>query len=84
MPSDDANRTWIGEASFSSQSVSNNTVWLIGYLRSPINATYTFRLDSNANSSLFLSSDENPANKIQIANSTLPQSNGIFLQKNTK
>jgi hypothetical protein len=84
MPSDQANQTWIEDASFVSQYSSNTTIWLIGYLRSPINATFTFQLDTNVNSALFLSTDANPNNKVQIANSSSPLSTDISLQNDTK
>jgi hypothetical protein len=84
MPSINANRTWMEEASIISQYSSNTTVWLIGYLHPPQNATLTFQLNSNVNSVLYLSTDEKPENKVQIANSSSIQSNEIILINNTE
>jgi hypothetical protein len=84
MPSMNANKTWMEEASVISRYTSDMTVWFIGYLRSPKTATFTFRLDTNVNSVLYLSTDEKPENKVQIANSSSIQSNEIVLINNTK
>lgn len=84
MPSTNTSGTWIEEASFTSQYYSGTTVWIIGYLRSSTSVAYTFQLDTNVGSILFLSTDENPDNKVPIASRNSPQSIPIFLEKDTK
>jgi hypothetical protein len=84
MPSINATRTWLGEASINLVNVSNTTAWLIGYLRPTVTATYKLKLNTSVASILYLSSDENPNNKIPIANSSAPESREILLQNNTK
>jgi len=84
MPSINATQTWSADASIHSSFSSNRTVWLIGYLRSPINATYKFQLETNVNSILYLSTDENPNNKVQIASSRSTLSKDISLISNKK
>ncbi|CAM4971603.1 unnamed protein product [Rotaria socialis] len=69
MPSVNATKTWTEEASIANQFSSTSTVWLIGLLRPPITATFTFRLQTYSNAILYLSADENLDNAIQIANS---------------
>ena len=76
--------TWLEEASFVSQTAENGTVWLKGYLRPPMNMTLTFRLDTNVDSILFLSNDENPDHAVQIARQSSPQSGQMRLLANTK
>ncbi|CAF3595884.1 unnamed protein product [Rotaria sordida] len=83
MPSATANRTWTGEASFSSNFPSGATVWFIGFLRTPMTAAFNFRLETNSQAILYLSSDEDPTNKAQIATNSAPNSNRIVLQNNT-
>ena len=84
MPNVNANMTWLEDASFVSQDTGNRSVWLIGYLRPPMNMTLTFQLDTNVNSILFLSTDENPDHAVPIANHSSPRSNPIALLNNTK
>ena len=85
MPSINANQTWTDDASYVSQSSSNETVWLIGFMRVPTTATFSFILKINGYGALFLSSDENPINKIKIADTTTRyQTSPIILQNNTK
>ncbi|UJR08495.1 hypothetical protein I4U23_012761 [Adineta vaga] len=83
MPNNNANKTWISEASFISNNVASTTIWLIGYLRPPKTATFTFLLDTNVNSVLYLSTDDKPENRILIANNNSPRSKEILLQNNT-
>jgi hypothetical protein len=47
-------------------------------------SAFNFRLETNSPAILYLSSDENPANKVLIATSTVTDSNRIVLQNNTK
>lgn len=84
MPSTNTNGTWIEEAAFSSHYYTSTTVWIIGYLRSSRSVVYTFQLDTNVDSVLFLSTDENPDNKVLIASRYSPQSIPIFLESDTK
>ena len=84
MPNTSTIGTWIEEASFTSQYYSSTTVWIIGYLRSSKSVAYTFQLDTNVDSVLFLSTDEDPDNSILIASRNSPQSIPIFLQRDTK
>ncbi|CAF4377340.1 unnamed protein product, partial [Rotaria magnacalcarata] len=65
-----------------SQSSSDETVWLIGFLRIPQAANFTFILQTNGNGALFLSSNDSPANVIKIADVTHNQSNTELLQGN--
>lgn len=84
MPSVNANKTWIDEASFSATNISNTTVWFIGYLRPPKTASFIFQLDANVVSVLYLSTDANPQNIGRIANRSSSRSQEIFLNNNTK
>ncbi|CAF1686157.1 unnamed protein product, partial [Adineta ricciae] len=84
MPGVNANKTWIDEASFSAASISNTTVWFIGYLRPPKTASFIFQLNTSVASVLYLSTNENPENIAQIANRTSSRSQEIFLNNNTK
>lgn len=85
MPSTTATRMWTDDASYASNSSTNETVWMIGFIRVPVTATFSFILKINGYGALFLSSDENPVNKIKIADTTTQyQSNPIILQNNTK
>jgi hypothetical protein len=82
MPSANATQSWVGEASFAAP---NGTVWMMGYIRTPITATFTFQLATpNVQSILYLSADENPDNITAIANSNSNQSGEIILRNNTK
>ena len=76
--------SWIDDALFVSNSSSTETVWLIGFIRVPKAATFTFTLDTNGNGALFLSTDDNPVNKVLIASATNSQSSSISLTNNTK
>lgn len=84
MPSINANQSWIGEAKVSLYSGSSTTVWMIGYIRSPINATYIFKLETNTNSQLYLSIDDDPMNMIQIANQSSLSSKSVVLENNKR
>lgn len=84
MPSRNATQTWSEHASIHSSFSSSQTIWMIGYLRSPLNAIYTFQLQTNVNSLLYLSIDEDPNNKVQIASSRSNQSKDISLIKDKK
>ena len=79
-----ANKTWIDEASFVDESISNTTVWFIGYLRPPKTASFIFQLDTTVVSVLYLSTGENPENIAQIANRSASRSQEILLNNNTK
>lgn len=84
MPSRNATQTWSAHASIHSSFSSSQTVWMIGYLRSPINAIYTFQLETNVDSILYLSTDEDPKNRVQIASSRSNQSKDISLINDKK
>lgn len=84
MPSVNANQTWTGVASFAFNFGSTSTVWLIGFLRPPVTTSYVFGLETNADAILYLSSDENPDNKVRIASNHETESNTIVLQSGTK
>ncbi|CAF4171105.1 unnamed protein product [Rotaria magnacalcarata] len=81
-PSVGATQTWSDDAMYVSQSSSDETVWLIGFLRIPQAANFTFILRTNGNGALFLSSNDSPANVIKIADVTNNQSNTELLQGN--
>ncbi|CAM4838515.1 unnamed protein product [Rotaria magnacalcarata] len=83
LPGINATRMWIHEASFSSQFPSPTTVWLIGFLRVPITTKFIFRLETGSYAALYLSTDENPDNKIKIVSNLFPESSGILLQNDT-
>ncbi|CAF3652088.1 unnamed protein product [Rotaria sordida] len=70
MPSVNATKTWTEEASIVSQFASSATVWLIGFLRPPMTATFIFRLETSAYAILYLSVDENPDNIVPILNTS--------------
>ncbi|CAF5195723.1 unnamed protein product, partial [Rotaria magnacalcarata] len=81
-PSVGATQTWSDDAMYVSQSSSDETVWLIGFLRISQAANFTFILQTNGNGALFLSSNDSPANVIKIADVTHNQSNTELLQGN--
>jgi hypothetical protein len=84
-PSVSANQTWTDDASYVSTIYSDETVWLIGFVRVVKTATFTFSLETNGNGALFLSTDDTPANKVLIADAVSnTQSSPIVLQNNTK
>jgi hypothetical protein len=60
------------------------TVWLVGFVHPMKTATYTFTLDTNGAAALFLSTDDDPANKVRIADASSTQSTAIVLQNHTK
>ncbi|CAF3592631.1 unnamed protein product [Rotaria sordida] len=82
-PAPTGNASWTDDALFVSSSSSAETVWLIGFIRLPKTATYTFILDTNGNAALFLSTDDSPTNKVNIATATSTQSTPISLNNNT-
>ncbi len=84
-PSGSATQAWTDDASYVSTTYSDETVWLIGFVRVVKTATFTFTLLTNGNGALFLSTDDSPANKVLIADATANiQSNPISLQNDTK
>ncbi|CAF1349598.1 unnamed protein product, partial [Rotaria sp. Silwood1] len=84
MPSINANQTWIDDALYVSQSSSNETVWIIGFVRVPTTATFSFILKTNGYGVLFLSSNDSPINRTKIADAiTGYKSNPIVLENNT-
>ncbi len=48
---------------------------LSGYLRPPVTGEYTFYISSDHEGALFISTDENPVNKVQVASE--PEWNGV-------
>ncbi|CAF3925163.1 unnamed protein product [Rotaria sp. Silwood2] len=84
MPSINANQTWIDDALYVSTSSTNETVWIIGFIRVPTTATFSFILKTNGYGALFLSTNDSPINKTKIADATSGyQSSPIVLQNNT-
>ncbi len=83
-PSVSASQTWTDDALYVSNSSSSETVWLIGFVRVLKSANFTFILDTNGAAALFLSTDDNPANKVKIADAINTKSNTLPLQNNTK
>ncbi len=79
-----ASQTWTDDALYTSTSSLSEIVWLIGFIRVPKSANFTFILDTNGAGALFLSTDDNPTNKIKISDAINIQSNTITLQQNTK
>jgi hypothetical protein len=67
-----------------SQSTSAETVWLIGFVRVPQAANFTFILQTTGNGALFLSSDDSPVNIVKIADVTNYQSSTELLEGNTE
>ena len=85
LPSSAANLTWTDDASYVSQSSTNETIWMIGFIRVPITETITFTVKTNGYAALFLSSNDNPLNKAIIAEATTNyQSNPVILHNETK
>lgn len=84
MPGSAANKTWTEQASITGSFPSAVTVWFIGYVRPPIEAAYTFRLHTNGQALLFLSTNEDPTNMRMIANDSRTDSSRIVLQGNTE
>jgi predicted RNA-binding protein with PUA-like domain len=83
-PSAGATQTWTDDAVYVSQSTSDETAWLIGFVRVPQAANFTFILQTNGNGALFLSSNASPANIVKIADVTNTQSNTELLRSNTE
>lgn len=75
---------WTDDALYISNSSSAETVWLVGFVRFPKTATFTFILDTNGAGALFLSTDDNPANKVLIATPNNNQSPAMVLNNNKK
>lgn len=75
---------WTDDAFYVSNSSSAETVWLIGFVRVAKAGTYTFSLDTNGAAAIFLSTNDNPANKVLVADASSNQTNPVVLQNNTK
>ena len=84
MPNTTTSRIWSNDASHSSTSTARGTVWIIGYIRPTLTATYKFQLTTRTNTLFYLSSDDNPLNKKLIANYTSLTSQEIRLEKDKK
>jgi hypothetical protein len=84
VPTGSATQSWTDDALYVSNTSTVETVWLIGFLRIPTASTFTFTLNTNGAGALWLSTDDNPANKVKIADATTSQSAAISLQNNTK
>ncbi|CAF1377186.1 unnamed protein product, partial [Adineta steineri] len=83
-PSSAATHMSIDDASYVSNSSSDETVWIIGFVRISKTAIFTFSLQTNGNGALFLSTDDDPSNKILIVDPpSYNQSGDIVLQNNT-
>ncbi|CAF2963963.1 unnamed protein product [Rotaria sp. Silwood2] len=82
-PTPTGNVSWTDDAFFVSNLSSPETVWLIGFIRLPKTATFTFILDTNGDAALFLSTDDNSTNKVLIASATSNQSTPMSLNNNT-
>ncbi len=76
--------SWTDDALYVSTTSSAQTVWLVGFIRVPKTATFTFTVNTNGAAALFLSSDANPANKALVTDATNNQSTSILLNNNTK
>lgn len=76
--------SWTDDALYVSNSSTAETVWLIGFVRVAKAGTYTFSLDTNGAAALFLSTDDNPANKVRVAEASSNQTNPVILQNGTK
>jgi len=72
------------DASYVSTSSSAETVWLVGFFHAPKTATYTFTLNTNGDAALFLSTNDDPANKALVASSVSNQSTSISLTNQNK
>ncbi|CAF3954248.1 unnamed protein product [Rotaria sp. Silwood2] len=82
-PSINASQTWTDDALYMSNSSLSETVWLIGFIRVPKSNNFTFILDTNGAAALFLSTNDNPANKVKLCDARNIQSNTIELQNDT-
>lgn len=60
------------------------TVWLIGFIRVPKTANFTFTLDTNGAAALFISTNDNPANKVKVYDTKTSQSTTTALQNDTR
>lgn len=83
-PTPSGTLSWTDDALYVANTSSSQTVWLVGFVRVVKTATFTFILDTNGAAALFLSTDDNPANKALIADATNNQSATISLINNTK
>ncbi|CAF4003686.1 unnamed protein product, partial [Rotaria magnacalcarata] len=83
MPNPNTTGTWQGEASFSANFPQATTVWFRGFIRPPMPSAYYFQLETNADAILYLSTDEDPANKVRVASTAAPSSSRIVLQNDT-
>ncbi|CAM4931088.1 unnamed protein product, partial [Rotaria socialis] len=82
-PTQTGTPTRTDDALYVSNSSSAETVWLIGFVRVPKTATFTFILDTNGAAALFLSTNDDPTNKVLIASATNNHSPDILLNNNT-
>ncbi|CAF1494155.1 unnamed protein product, partial [Didymodactylos carnosus] len=82
-PSANAVQSWSDDAQYISSSTTSETVWIIGFLFVPKTATFTFTLQTNGSSALFLSTNDTRANQVKIADSSSLESSAIILQNNT-
>ncbi|CAF3431137.1 unnamed protein product [Rotaria sp. Silwood1] len=82
-PSIHASQAWTDDALYVSSSSLSETVWLIGFIRVPKSNNFTFILDTNGAAALFLSTNDNPANKVKICDARNIQSNVIALKNDT-
>ncbi|CAF0745209.1 unnamed protein product [Adineta steineri] len=82
-PTPTGSPTWTDDALYVSSSLSAETAWLIGFVRVLKTANFTFILDTNGAGALYVSSDDNPTNKLLIASATSNQSATILLNNNT-
>jgi len=74
---------WTDDALYIGTSSSVETVWLIGFVRVAKAGTYTFSLDTNGAAAIFLSTNDDPANKVLVAQASSNQTNPVVLQNNT-
>ncbi|CAF3664415.1 unnamed protein product [Rotaria sordida] len=82
-PNNNASQIWTDDALYVSNSSLSETVWLIGFIRVPKSNNFTFILDTNGAAALFLSTNDNPVNKVKICDARNIQSNAIALQNDT-
>ncbi len=83
-PSPTGTLSWTDDALYVANTSSAETVWLVGFIRLPKTANYTFILDTNGAAALYLSTNDDPANKVLIASATNSQSSTTLLNNNTK
>ena len=80
-PSKNSVYSYLAEASFKQTEAKEISIWMKGFLNPKRSSFYEFSLDSNAESKLFISTDQTSLNKKLIASSNPNTKNQVYLQE---